>query len=90
MNVREWQAFVAVYDQGSFTRAARSLGTAQSNISARIRNLETTIGIRLFVRRYRVVIPTEKAELLYTRIKPAIATLDTMSRELVPPQSRLT
>jgi len=81
MNFREWQAFVEVYDQGSFTRAARSLGTAQSNISARVRSLEVTSGRRLFIRRYRKVLPTEVAEQLYHRIKPAMEALASVARE---------
>ena len=42
--------FLAVVDQGSFTRAARSLGRAVSAISYGIANLETQLGIRLFDR----------------------------------------
>ena len=84
--VREFQAFVAVLEQGSFTRAARTVGTAQSNISARVRSLEVTSGQRLFIRRYRKILPTEYAEQLYHRIKPAMETLTTVTREFPPDQ----
>lgn len=44
------QAFVAVVDAGSFTRAARALGLRQSTVSQQIGRLETLAGRRLLDR----------------------------------------
>lgn len=54
--------FVAVADDGSFTRAAARLGVSQPQISIRIRKLETQIGFPLFVRSTRAVTLTAEGE----------------------------
>jgi len=40
MNIRQLACFVAVVDEGSFTRAARAIGIAQPSLSQHIRALE--------------------------------------------------
>lgn len=82
----ELRHFLAVYEQRGFTKAARLLDTPQSNVSTRIRNLEKKLGVRLFERRYRAVIPTESGERLYGTAKHVIATIDTAERDIRPPQ----
>lgn len=47
MDLRQLAALVAVADQGSFTAAARSLHTVQSNVSTHIARLETELGSTL-------------------------------------------
>ncbi|HCL87293.1 MAG TPA: LysR family transcriptional regulator [Comamonadaceae bacterium] len=55
MNVtlRQLQAFVAVADTGSFTLAAERLFVTQSALSALIKELEQSLGLRLFDRSTR-------------------------------------
>jgi len=50
MEVRHLQALVAVSEQGSFSAAADSLGTVQSNISGHVARLEKEIGAVLIDR----------------------------------------
>ena len=76
MDVKDLRYFVAVYEAKGFSRAGQSLGTVQSNVSTRIRGLERSLGVALFLRRYRAVIPTENGEKLYGHAKQVIATLD--------------
>ena len=49
-NLRDVNAFVAVAEEGSFTRAAARLGVSQSALSQTVRNLEERVGIRLLNR----------------------------------------
>jgi DNA-binding transcriptional LysR family regulator len=49
------QAFVAIADHRSFTRAARALGTTQGALSVRLKRLEQRIGHRLIERTPRSV-----------------------------------
>lgn len=48
MNLHQLELFLAVADQGSFTRAAEVLHISQPAISARVRDLEVSIGEQLF------------------------------------------
>lgn len=70
------RAFLAVAEQGSFTRAAEQLGLAPSSLSQAIRVFEERLGIRLLQRTTRSVALTEAGERLLLRVRPALAELD--------------
>jgi aminoethylphosphonate catabolism LysR family transcriptional regulator len=59
MNYAQIRAFHRVATEGSFSKAAASLHVTQPTISAQVRELEETHGVRLFDRRRRQVRPTE-------------------------------
>jgi DNA-binding transcriptional LysR family regulator len=64
---------VQVYELQSFSRAADTLETVQSQVSLRIRRLEDFLQQPLFVRLHRGVTPTTKGELLYEHAKRVLA-----------------
>ena len=72
-------AFLAVAEEQSFTRAAARLGTSQSTLSYTLRRLETRLGVRLLTRTTRRVAPTEAGERLLRTLRPAF---DTIASEL--------
>src|SRR5512145_295506 len=82
MDVKDLRYFVAVYEAEGFSRASRELGTVQSNVSARIRNLEGSLGVPLFERRYRRVAPTAGADKLYRHAKKVTSSLNEAERAL--------
>jgi DNA-binding transcriptional LysR family regulator len=84
MNVKDLRYFVAAYEAKSFSGATPALGTVQSNVSLRIRNLEVFLGVPLFVRLHRSVAPTTQGDLLYRHAKRVIATLDETERAIRP------
>jgi len=63
-NLNDLLAFVTVAREGSFTRAAATLGVTQSAISPAIRGLEERLQIRLLTRTTRSVAPTPAGERL--------------------------
>lgn len=76
MDVKDFRYVIAVYETKSFSRAANILGTVQSNVSLRVRNVERAYGVTLFERKYRHVAPTNHGETLYHHAKGVLALID--------------
>ncbi|MGL5164882.1 MAG: LysR family transcriptional regulator [Afipia sp.] len=70
------RAFVAVAEQGSFSKAAEQLGLSPSSLSQIIRTFEERLGVRLIHRTTRSVALTEAGERLLLRVRPALAELE--------------
>ncbi len=68
MNLHQLNTFITVYSLKSFTKAAEELGLSQPTISEQIKNLEDSIGCKLFDRLGRTVVPTKEAEVLYPKV----------------------
>ena len=64
MEFHQLRYFVAVADEGSFSRAAAKVRVAQPSLSQQIRKLETEVGQRLFDRLPRAVVLTEAGRCL--------------------------
>jgi DNA-binding transcriptional LysR family regulator len=67
LNMRALEAFVAVVDAGSITRAAERLGLTQPAVSIALRELELGLGSPLVDRDVRPVRPTRAGSVLYRR-----------------------
>lgn len=72
-DVGEIEVFVAVARAGSFTVAARELGSSKSNVGKAVQRLEASLGTRLFQRTTRSVRLTEDGE---TYLAAAESALD--------------
>jgi LysR family transcriptional regulator, cell division regulator len=64
MDIRDLTVFAAAARHGSVTKAARALSTVQSNVTTRIRLLETELKTQLFHRNHRGITLTEKGQQL--------------------------
>ncbi|WP_052400806.1 LysR family transcriptional regulator [Oceanobacillus jeddahense] len=64
MELTDLRIVVTIQQEGSITKAAEKLGYVQSNLTMRIRKLETELGVQLFHRDRKGVSPTEKGILL--------------------------
>ncbi|CAH2604308.1 HTH-type transcriptional regulator PgrR [Rhodovastum atsumiense] len=78
----ELVAFMAVSQERSFRRAARRLGMSPSALSHTIRSLEERLGARLLNRTTRSVAPTEAGQVLFDRLRPAIADMEGAVRDV--------
>jgi DNA-binding transcriptional LysR family regulator len=58
MDLRQLEYLIAVDEHGSFTKAARAAHVSQPSLSTGIRGLETELGVVLFTRVGRTVVPT--------------------------------
>jgi len=76
LSLHQLTVFLAVYEQGSLTRAAEELGYAQPSVSEQIRGLEKTLGVTLFRRVGRGVIPTTVADTLRPHAERTLAAAD--------------
>lgn len=72
-DLRALKYFVAAYEEGSITGAARRCFIAQPSISTAIQNLEHTLGARLFERAKHGLTPTADGQKLYPRAKGLLA-----------------
>ncbi|MGF6822104.1 DNA-binding transcriptional LysR family regulator [Microbacterium sp. ZKA21] len=63
-----WRSFLAVHRSGSVSAAARTLGVAQSTVTAHLQALERTAGGALFTRTARGMLPTARADQLAARL----------------------
>lgn len=69
-------AFVAVARARGFREAAKAGNVSASSLSEAVRRLEGQLGIRLFNRTTRSVVPTEAGERLLARLEPALREVD--------------
>ncbi|WP_242185726.1 LysR substrate-binding domain-containing protein [Sphingomonas sp. CARO-RG-8B-R24-01] len=85
------RAFLAVLETGTFTAAARALGTRQSTVSQQIKRLEGLTGRRLFARDTHRVALTVEGESFVDPARRILEAYDTMDRHLtgVPLRGRL-
>ncbi|YCM42504.1 LysR family transcriptional regulator [Verrucomicrobiaceae bacterium 227] len=73
----EWlRTFKAIYERGSMTAAAESLLVSQPGVSLHLSSLENHVGYKLFERRPRLLVPTERGKQLYNEIVDPITRLE--------------
>ncbi|HED34106.1 MAG TPA: LysR family transcriptional regulator [Gammaproteobacteria bacterium] len=76
MDIQSLYLFTDVMRQRSFASIAKTRGIAPSSVSRSISALESEIGIRLFQRTTRQIVPTEAGLLYYERISSVLEELE--------------
>lgn len=76
MEIRQFEAFVAIAETGSFTAAAERVNLTQSTVSQQIKALEEDLGETLFVRGGRGVRLTDAGEHLLPKARLILDALD--------------
>src|SRR5262245_18577438 len=80
MDLRQLGALVAVADHGSFSAAARSLHTVQSNVSTHVARLERELGATLVDRATGSLTP--EGEIVVSRARRVQAELEALSDDV--------
>ncbi len=80
--IHQLEYFVAVAEEGQFTRAAARLHVAQPSVSAQIRQLELTLGASLFHRGSGPVTLTDAGEALLPIARRVLTDVTELSNEL--------
>ncbi|MDE2111451.1 MAG: LysR family transcriptional regulator [Alphaproteobacteria bacterium] len=76
LDLDDLNAFIAVARARGFRDGARASGLSASGLSEAVRRLEAQLGVRLFHRTTRTVLPTEAGERLLERLGPALDEVD--------------
>lgn len=74
------RAFVAVVEHGSFAAAARATGASNAAVSKNVRELEASLGVRLFHRTTRAMSLTGAGALYHERMRALLAQMDEADR----------
>lgn len=83
--IAQWQALLAVVDQGGYAPAAEALGKSQSSVSYAIQRLEDQLGLRVFRAQGRRAVPTAAGQVLLQRARLLVEhaqALETTARQL--------
>ncbi len=82
LDIRQLRYFVAIVEQGSFSRAANFLHVAQPALSLHVRNMEADMGTPLLVRVPRGVEPTEAGAILMRHARIILDQLTVAEEEI--------
>ena len=80
MDIRHFRYFLAVAHQRNFTRAAEVLGIAPPTLSRQVQDLETELGVRLFVREQRQVSLTQAGQALLPEAQATVRQFELAQR----------
>ncbi|GAA0936044.1 LysR family transcriptional regulator [Virgisporangium aurantiacum] len=80
LEIRHLRVICTVAETGSIGRAAAALRVSQPSLSAQLHRIERMLGGTLFVRRNHGVAPTSFGEMVLTRCRAVLPTIDELSR----------
>lgn len=81
MEIRQLDAFLAVLETGSVTKAAAKVCLSPAAVSMQIRNLSRDLNTALFVKRGRRLLPTAAAHHLAAQVQDAVGRIHAIQEE---------
>lgn len=82
LDVRHLRMVVAIVEGGGVTRAGERLNLTQSALSHQLRQVEESLGVPLFLRVKKRLVPTEAALELVARARQVLADMETLEDDL--------
>lgn len=83
ISLDQWQALIAVVDEGGYAAAAEALDKSQSAISYAVQKIETELGVRAFTLQGRRARLTETGQLLYRQAKTLISEANRIEKTAI-------
>ncbi len=80
MNLRDITYLVAVADLRSFIKAAEQCCISQPTISTQIKKMEESLGVQIFERTHKKVLPTELGEQIIASARRVLLEIDTIEQ----------
>ena len=90
MQVEHMREFVAIHDEGNFSRAARSLFMTQPALSRHVQELERELGVRLIDRDRHSVALTDAGARAYKGFRQILRAYDRLSDDIAGYKAGLT
>lgn len=82
MKLDQIKSLIAVADFGSIRAAATQVGKTQSAVTKQIRQIEEDVGLKLFLRTSRGVLPTEAGKVILSRARAIDAEVARLNEEI--------
>src|ERR1700679_2608955 len=78
MNIRDLRYLIAVAEHQHFGHAAKACGVSQPTLSVQVRKLEELLGVVLFERTSKIIVPTAVCEGMIGHARAVVAQADAM------------
>lgn len=89
IDVKDLEAFLAIVDGGSISHAANNLGLTQPAISLKLKKIESELGVKLFQRTPRSMVPLPTAEGIVPQVREILNRFDGIKETLTTEVSSL-
>ena len=89
IDIKDLEAFVAILNGGSLSRAAAELGLTQPALSLKLKKMETELGVKLFQRTPRSMCPLDTALTIEPRVRDILSKFDGVRESLAKNVSEL-
>ena len=89
IDIKDLEAFVAILNGGSLSRAAGELGLTQPALSLKLKKMETELGVKLFQRTPRSMYPLDTALTIEPRVRDILSKFDGVRESLAKNISEL-
>lgn len=89
IDIRDLEAFLAIVDSGSISKAAEDLGLTQPALSLKLKKMESQLGVRLFQRTPRNMVPLDTALSLEPKVREVVMKFDGLRDALVSTMKEL-
>lgn len=82
IDIKDLEAFLAIVDGGSISHAANGLGLTQPAISLKLKKIEAELGVKLFQRTPRSMVPLPTAEGIVPKVREILNRFDGIKETL--------